>query len=184
MVEYSNEIIERILKIEEFNLEEINLNKIKLVPMHEYKISSKEKPLLLVQNLQVCISLYAYSNNFAFASHLNPLIILEDEFKCDQNRNIIYSRRIEDLYNAIIESDIKGPFYIGVSVGFNPVEKTYQAIDILNKGINNLIFKLNNKGIIVKQLDLKNNHVFILDSEKAKIITPSNQNIKKLKLNY
>lgn len=61
MFEYDIETILRILKIEEFEADNLNLTKIKHVPMHQYRTSSLEKPLLLIENLQVCIGLYAYS---------------------------------------------------------------------------------------------------------------------------
>ena len=178
MFEYDIETISRILKLEEFNLDELNLNKIKHVPMHRYKTSSLEKPLLLIENLQVCIGLYAYSKNFGFAAHLNPVVMRGDEFQNDKNKNIVYCNRLDNLYNAIIDAKIQEPVYIGISVGFNPVEKTYQIVDMLDKSIDNLISKLDIMGIEATKLDLRENHIFILDSANGKIITPSNQNIQ------
>ena len=177
MFEYDIETILRILKIEEFELEELNLNQIKHVPMHQYRISSTEKPLLLIENLQVCIGLYAYSKNFGFAAHLNPVVMRGDEFQYDTNKNIVYCNRIDDLFNAIIDAKIQEPVYIGISMGFNPVEKTYQAVDMLSKSVDNLISKLNTMGINTAKLNLKDNHIFILDSVNGQVITPSNQNI-------
>ena len=178
MFEYDIETISRILKLEEFDLDELNLNQIKHVPMHQYRTSSLEKPLLLIENLQVCIGLYAYSRNFGFAAHLNPVVMRGDEFKYDINKNIIYCNRIDDLFNAIIDAKIQEPVYIGISVGFNPVEKTYQIVDMLDKSIDNLISKLNIIGIEAAKLALRENHIFILDSVNGQIITPSNQNVK------
>lgn len=178
MFEYNEETILRILKMEDFKLDELSLKQITHVPMHQYRIASSDKPFLLIENLQVCIGLYAYSRNFGFAAHLNPIVIRENEFKCDKNNNIIYCNRIDDLYDAIINAKIKEQVYVGISVGFNPVEKTYQQINILNIYIDKLISKLNNVGILATKLDLKYNHIFILDTMKGKIITPSNQNIK------
>lgn len=172
MFEYDIETISRILKIEEFELDELNLNNIKHVPMHQYRISSLEKPLLLIENLQVCIGLYAYSKNFGFGAHLNPVVMRGDEFTCDENKNIIYSRRIDDLYNTIIESKIKD-VSIGIGIGFNPTHKTYKAVDILNRSIDNLILKLNSIGIIANKLDLINEHVFIIDTVNERIIKPN-----------
>ena len=178
MFEYDIETISRILKLEEFDLEELNLNKFKRVPMHQYRTSSLEKPLLLIENLQVCIGLYAYSKNFGFAAHLNPIVMRGDEFQCDTEKNIVYCNRIDDLFNAIIDAKIQEPVYIGISVGFNPVEKTYQIVDMLDKSIDNLISKLNIIGIEAAKLALRENHIFILDSVNGQIITPSNQNVK------
>ena len=178
MFEYNIETILRILKIEEFELDNMNLNQIKHVPMHQYRTSSLEKPLLLVENLQVCIGVYAYSKNFGFAAHLNPVVIRGDEFQYDTNENIVYCNRIDDLFNAIINAKVQEPVYIGISIGFNPVEKTYQVVDMLNKSIDNLIQKLNIIGVVATKLDIRDNHIFILDSVSEKIITPSNQNKK------
>ena len=178
MFEYDIETISRILKLEEFELDKLNLDQIKHVPMHQYRISSSEKTLLLIENLQVCVGLYAYSKNFGFAAHLNPVVMRGDEFKYDTNKNIIYCSRIDDLFNAIIDAKVKEPVYIGISVGFNPVEKTYQVVDMLSKSIDNLISKLNTMGVIATKLDIKDNYIFILDSANARIITPSNLNIE------
>jgi len=178
MFEYDIETILRILKLEEFDLDELNLNQIKHVPMHQYKTSSLEKSLLLIENLQVCIGLYAYSKNFGFAAHLNPVVMRGDEFQCDTEKNIVYCNRIDDLFNAIIDAKIQEPVYIGISVGFSPVEKTYQIVDMLDKSIDNLISKLNIMGIEATKLTLRENHIFILDSVNGQVITPSNQNIQ------
>jgi len=178
MFEYDIETILRILKLEEFELDKLNLDQIKHVPMHQYRISSLEKPLLLIENLQVCIGLYAYSKSFGFAAHLNPVVMRGDEFQYDTNKNIIYCNRIDDLFNAIIDAKIQEPVYIGISIGFNPVEKTYQIVNMLDKSIDNLISKLDTMGVIATKLDIKDNHIFILDSANARIITPSNLNIQ------
>ena len=178
MFEYDIELITRILKMEEFELDKLNLNQIKHVPMHQYRISSLEKPLLLIENLQVCIGIYAYSKNFGFAAHLNPMVMRGDEFQCDENGNIVHCNRIDDLFNAIINAKIQEPVYIGISVGFSPNQKTYQQVNMLNKSIDDLISRLNNMGVVATKLDLKNEHIFILDTINGGIITPANQNIK------
>ena len=179
MFEYDTETISRILKIEEFELNDINLNQIKHVPMHQYRISTLEKPLLLIENLQVCIGLYAYSKNFGFAAHLNPIVMRGDEFLYDSNKNIIYCNRIDNLFNAIIDAKVKEPVYIGISIGFNPTEKTFQVVNMLNKDIDDLILKLNTIGINVAKVDLREDHIFILDLLNGKTITPSNRIIIK-----
>lgn len=178
MFEYDIETILRILKIEEFELDDLNLNQIKHVPMHQYRISSLEKPLLLIENLQVCIGLYAYSKNFGFAAHLNPVVMRGDEFRYDTNKNIVYCNRIDDLYNAIINEKVQETVYIGISVGFNRVYETYKLINMLDKTIEKLISKLNIMGVQATKLELKHNHIFIIDTTNGRIITPSNQNVK------
>ena len=98
---------------------------------------------------------------------------------CDNNKNIIYSRRINDLYEEIKKSNIEDTLYIGISIGFNPVEKTYELVNALNKSIDTLIIELNKMDIECIKLEPLNNHVFILDSKNAEIIVPNN-NVKKI----
>jgi len=178
MFEYDKETLERLLKIEEFDLEEIELDKIKHVPMHQYRVSTQENPYLLVENLQVCIGLYAYSKDFAYAAHINPVVMRGDEFILDENKNIKYCNRVEKLYEEIIKAKIKDNVYVGVSIGCNPVSKTYEVVYMLNELINELIIKLKNNGISIVKLELENNHVFIVDSKNENIITPTIQKIK------
>lgn len=165
MVEYSKDTIERILKLENFNVEDID--DIKHVPMHEYRVSDNEKTKLLIENLQVCVGLFAYSKNFAFAAHLNPVVIRENEIECSNNR-ILYSRRIEDLFEKIKKTNIVDTLYIGISKGFNPVDKTYELIEILNKSIDRLIIELNKIGIDTIKIDTLNEHIFLIDSKKLR----------------
>lgn len=72
----TKEDIKRHLEIWDFNLDNIDINLVEYVDMGEYKVATKEKPLLLVDNLQVCVSLFAYQNNFGFASHINTKVML------------------------------------------------------------------------------------------------------------
>ena len=179
MFEYDNETIERILNIEGFDLDNLNLSEIKHVPMHQYKISTKEKPLLLVENLQVCIGLYAYSKNFAYAAHLNPVVLRGNEFICDEHKNIKDCNRVVDLYREIIKNKIDNTIYIGLSIGCNPVYKTYKVVEMLNKLIDQLIIKLQNIGINAIKLDVENNHIFIVDTKNENLIVPKNNVLKK-----
>ncbi|MBQ2872599.1 MAG: hypothetical protein IJE89_01205 [Bacilli bacterium] len=174
MFEYNKEIILRILKLEEFELDNLNPNEIQHVPMHQYRVSKKNSPYLLVENLQVCIGLYAYTNNFGFAAHLNPVVMRGNEFECDKNKNIIYCRRIDDLFNAITNIKPEGNIHIGIALGLAPVRETYQQAEMLDKSIDELIFKLNTMGIDATKLNIQHNHIFILDSTNGSIITPTN----------
>ena len=90
----------------------------------------------------------------------------------------MYCNRIDDLFDIIINAKVQEPVYIGISLGFNPVEKTYEVVDMLSKLIDNLILKLKIVGIEATKLDLRKNYIFILDAADEKIITPSNQNVK------
>lgn len=178
MLEYDKKTISRILKLEGFDLEKFDLTKIKHVPMHEYRVSSKEKPLLLIENLQVCIGLYAYSKNFGFAAHLNPVVIEGNEFECDKSKNITHCNRIEDLFNSIVEAKPKEMVYIGISLGFCPCMETYQQTRLIDNSIDILISKLKIIGINSTKLNLRFNHILILDTENDKIIVPSTENTK------
>jgi len=183
MFEYNKEIINRILNIEGFDLNEIDINQIKHVPMHQYRISDKEKSLLLIENLQVCIGLYAYGNNFSFAAHINPVVMRENEFTCDENNNILYSNKINDLFKEIVNSKVT-EVNIGLSIGFNPVGKTYEVLDLLDKAIYDTIKKLSIIGINAKRIDLIYNHIFIIDKDNKRIITPNLEKVKKqIKIN-
>ena len=106
------------------------------------------------------------------------MVMRGDEFQCDETENIVHCNRIDDLFNAIINAKIQEPVYIGISVGFSPNQKTYQQVNMLNKSIDDLISRLNNMGVVATKLDLKNEHIFILDTINGGIITPANQNIK------
>ena len=65
--------LEHRLKIWEFDTNNLDFNKIIYVPMHEYRVTNNS--LLLIDNLQCCIGLYAFSKDFAFGAHINPLIL-------------------------------------------------------------------------------------------------------------
>ena len=177
MFEYDSNTIERLLKIEEFDLNEIELNKIKHVPMHQYRVSTQENPYLLVENLQVCIGLYAYSKDFAYAAHINPVVMRGDEFIIDENKNIKYCNRVENLCKEIVNHKPSN-VYIGLYIGCNPVKETYEVVEMLNNLIDELILKLKTIGINATKLSLENNHIFIVASKNEDIITPRLQKIK------
>ena len=58
--------IENALNVLKFDIDTSEKDLIKFVPMREYNVASKEKPLLLTANLQSCIALIAYEKNFSF----------------------------------------------------------------------------------------------------------------------
>ncbi len=182
MFEYNKNTISRILSLEGFELENLNLDEINHVPMHQYRVSTTQQPLLLVENLQVCIGLYAYSENFGFAAHLNPIVIHGNEFKYDENKNIVSCNRINDLYESITNLKPTKKVYIGLSLGFCPSNNTYKVVELLDKSIDNIIIKLNNIGIDATKVELQYEHVFILDSKNGNLIFPLNEKeIKKSK---
>ena len=65
------EFVKNALKIMEFEEENINANLVQFVNMWEYKVATKEKPMLLTVGLQSCIALYAWEENFAYLAHMN-----------------------------------------------------------------------------------------------------------------
>lgn len=75
-MEFDKELLERSLKIWDFDIDQLSIDAIQHVPMHEWKLATKDKPLLYVENLQCCVGLYAYGNNFAFAAHINTVAFL------------------------------------------------------------------------------------------------------------
>lgn len=186
MFEYDKDLIERILLYEGFDTEDINTNQICHVPMHEYRLSSIEKPLLLIENLQVCLALYAYNTNFAFAAHLNPIVMRGDEFNVDYSGNITFCNRVNDIFNAILKHNNaqKEPVYIGIMLGSNPTPKTYSVVNMINSDIDSLIAKLKSVGIEIIKLTEQYSPVFIIDHKNLRIITPdekcSTRNLKKI----
>lgn len=170
-----NELIKRILNLNGFDMNALDVDKIEWVPMAEYRVSSVEKPMLLVENLQVCIGVYAYCDSFAFACHINPYVMHNNEFVCDENNEPLYSKRIDDLFKIIVEKEeeIKTPIHIGIMLGFNPLEKTYIQYEKLKEQINNLIATLKYYNINMILLDMQYEPFFIVDSTKKCIITPS-----------
>lgn len=75
-MKFDKELLERSLKIWNFDIDQLLIDAIQHVPMHEWKLATKDKPLLYVENLQCCVGLYAYGNNFAFAAHINTVVFL------------------------------------------------------------------------------------------------------------
>ena len=97
-MEYSTDLIRHSLKIWGFDINRIEIEKVKHIPMHQYKISNQGKILLCIENLQCCVGLYAYGNNFAFAAHINTVVFENDEYFLDENRKPIHCNRCDDFY--------------------------------------------------------------------------------------
>ena len=68
----SQEFIKNSLKLDGFS-DEIPIELIEYVPMHESRVASHEHPLLYTSDLQCCIALYAYAPNFGFMAHINTI---------------------------------------------------------------------------------------------------------------
>ena len=87
LFEYNDELIKKSLELWEFDIQNIPLELIQHVPMHGFKVATSSKPLLYVDNLQCCVSVWALAPNFAFASHINPSVIRNDDFYVDSEDN-------------------------------------------------------------------------------------------------
>lgn len=175
--------LERRLEIWGFDLNSVDIDKIEYVPMNEFRVSSKEKTLLFVDNLQICIAIYAYCKNFAFATHINTKIDLEKNFELSNDGKPIKCNKIQNLYNEILKYNEKYsyPIMIGVSFGCAPLSKDYPTVVLIYKELSNLIKFLNNNGIVATQLDDIYEMNFIIDSTNSKLITPNNK-ISSLKM--
>lgn len=167
-MEWNNEIIKHTLKTWGFNLNELDINKIKYVPMHEWGISSKDKPQLYIDNLQCCVGLFAYGNNFGFISHINPIVIRNNEYIIGENGELTCSR-CNDLLNQILNhsKNITEPFQIGIALGIMPLNDIDMPMVSLYKGINKVIS-------ILRELDIPVNDYIIIDAPELIIDTRNN----------
>ena len=173
MFEFDKETKLRSLKIFGFEVEKLELDKIRHVPMHQYRIATKENPMLYVENLQVCVGIYAYSNNFGFASHINTVILKEEDFIFNENKIPIKVRSIEALKDSILESpNIMKPVKIGIALGYTPISKDYFTMKLIYEGITDLIDNLSTNGIVTVRLEDQTMPEFILDTTYQKIILP------------
>lgn len=156
MFEYDKELKLKSLSIWGFDIKNLDIEKIVHVPMHQYRIATKEEPMLYVDNLQCCIGLYAYGNNFGFAAHINPVVMCGDEYELDNRGKVIRCRRMDDLKSAILNNHfLLGVINIGISLDCSPLDENYPTVKMIYDGIDNLIVELNSTGIIV--IKQKNN---------------------------
>lgn len=173
-MEFDRELIEHTLKIFNFDMDRISIEAIQHVPMHEWRIATKDKPLLYVENLQCCIGLYAYGNNFAFAAHINTAVFDKNEYALDKNRNPLYCNRCQDLLTQVLNynGNIMEPFKIGIAFGVTPLDDTEKSMELIYSGIEELIKRLNHLGIPIVQLENIYEPEFIVDTLNNCIITP------------
>lgn len=174
-MEYNESFIEHSLKIWGFDISNLEINKIQYIPMHEWRISTQNKPLLYIDNLQCCVGLYVYGNNFAFASHINTVVFANNEYILDENKRPIYCNRCDDLYKSILENKniINESFKIGIAIGCSPLDNSEKSITLINDGIKDVIKKLNYLGISVIQLENIYAPEFIIDSQNGVLILTS-----------
>lgn len=181
MFEYNEQLKLSSLSIFGFDIESLDINKICHVPMHQYRLSTKEQPMLYVDNLQCCIGIYAYGNNFGFSAHINPVVIRGDEYETNITGDIVRCRRIDDLKKAILSNKLLKTINIGIIIGCTPLDRDYPTIKMIYEGINNLIKDLNYMGIIVGNFEEQYVSEFILDPENGKIILSEQNKLNKTK---
>ena len=174
LFEYNDALIKKSLELFEFDIQNIPLELIQHVPMHSFKVTASSKPLLYVDNLQCCVSIWALAPNFAFACHINPSVIRNDDFYVDSEDNPIKLKRTDDLYDAIINSDINkdDPIKIGLTFGVTPLPKDNQNICLIYEAIQELIIKLKEQGLTTCFVERDYEMNFILDSRNGKVIVP------------
>lgn len=173
MFEYDDDLKLRSLTVWGFDLVNIDVNKVLHVPMHQYRVSSYDYPMLYTDNLQCCIGFYAYANGFGFLAHINTVVMRGNEFLLDVNKNPIQFNRTDDLLKAILDSGIifKDKLKIGIILGSSPLNNNHPTIKLINNSIDVLIEELNLMGIKVERIDNIYAPELILDSVNEKIIT-------------
>lgn len=182
-MEFSKDLLTRSLEIWGFDTGKINTDKIQHVPMHEWRISTLDKPLLYIENLQCCIGLYIYGNNFAFAAHVNTVVFDKNEYIVDEDRIPTYCNRFDDLINEILKysGEIKEPFKMGIALGSTPLNRNEKSMLLIYEGMDNTIKRLNLLNIPVVRVEDIYNPEFIIDSFNNNIILPDNFNNQKTK---
>ncbi len=171
------EFVKNALKIMEFEEENIDANLVQFVNMWEYKVATKEKPMLLTVGLQSCIALYAWEENFAYLAHMN--IVGGNsiyDFETTDNDIPIKCKKIDRLQEEILKQkeNIKKPIYIGLVLGVTPKEEDYPSRMILEKDLKELSKKLQEEGISTIRVEDINSFSFILDARNGNIIQGEN----------
>ena len=181
-MEFDKALIEKSLKIWNFDVDQIDIEKIQHIPMHEWRVATADKPLLFIENLQCCIGLYCYGNNFAFASHINTVAFANDEYALDQDKKPISCNRCYDLLTVLenFKGKIVEPFKIGLSYGVAPLKETEKAMILIYQDLHQVINKMNELGIPVVWLENITEPEFIIDAVNNCLIGPKqNETFKK-----
>lgn len=171
------EFVKNALKIMEFEEENIDASLVQFVNMWEYKVATKEKPMLLTVGLQSCIALYAWEENFAYLAHMN--IVGGNsiyDFETTDNDIPIKCKKIDRLQEEILKQkeNIKKPIYIRLVLGVTPKEEDYPSRMILEKDLKELSKKLQEEGISTIRVEDINSFSFILDARNGNIIQGEN----------
>lgn len=171
------DFVKNALKIMGFGEENIDADLVQFVNMWEYKITTKEKPMLLTVGLQSCIALYAWEENFSFLAHMN--IVGGNsvyDFETTDSDIPIKCKKIDRLQEEILKQkeNIKKPIYIGLVLGVTPKEEDYPSRMILEKDLKELSKKLQEEGISTIRVEDINSFSFILDARNGNIIQGEN----------
>lgn len=171
------DFVKNALKIMGFGEENIDADLVQFVNMWEYKIATKEKPMLLTVGLQSCIALYAWEKNFSFLAHMN--IVGGNsvyDFETTDSDIPIKCKKIDRLQEEILKQkeNIKKPIYIGLVLGVTPKEEDYPSRMILEKDLKELSKKLQEEGISTIRVEDINSFSFILDARNGNIIQGEN----------
>ena len=171
------DFVKNALKIMGFGEKNIDADLVQFVNMWEYKIATKEKPMLLTVGLQSCIALYAWEENFSFLAHMN--IVGGNsvyDFETTDSDIPIKCKKIDRLQEEILKQkeNIKKPIYIGLVLGVTPKEEDYPSRMILEKDLKELSKKLQEEGISTIRVEDINSFSFILDARNGNIIQGEN----------
>ena len=171
------DFVKNVLKILGFGEENIDADLVQFVNMWEYKIATKENPMLLTVGLQSCIALYAWEENFSFLAHMN--IVGGNsvyDFETTDSDIPIKCKKIDRLQEEILKQkeNIKKPIYIGLVLGVTPKEEDYPSRMILEKDLKELSKKLQEEGISTIRVEDINSFSFILDARNGNIIQGEN----------
>ena len=172
--------VKNVLKIMGFGEEIINADLVQFVNIWEYKVATKEKPMLLTVGLQSCIALYAWEENFAFLAHMN--IVGGNsiyDFETTDTNIPIKCKKIDRLYEEIIKQkeNIKNQLHIGLVLGVTPKEEDYPSRVIIEKDLKELMNRLEEQKIPSVRVENINCFSFILCSRNGNIIQGENNSV-------
>jgi len=172
---FDNNFIKRILEIYKFDMNYLDVNKINYVHMNDYKFGTYNKPLLLTINLQCCVAVYLYGNDFGFLAHINitkgNLSPIFFDFK--NNKFLLSDLILEKLKNYCDFCGKYDGFYIGMVLGCLPYSDDYYIMKSIVDDMNNLIKYADFYGVNIKLNDRIKLPDFIMNSITNEFISPN-----------
>ncbi len=176
-MKYDRDDIERTLGIWGFDTSKIDIDLINYAPMHGFAVATKEKPLLYIDDLQCCIGLMAYAQNFGFLAHISTINMDGEDYYLNENKKPVKLKRTEDLLEHILKNKefIKTPIKINILVGVAPLKENHQSKILIIEAIKELIIRLNECGIEAYYDGEIYEWCFILDTRNGQLITPINE---------